>query len=158
MSTPSGERPPLRIGTSEREAAYAALSAHLEAGRLDAEEYGERYGRASVARTRPDLEVLFVDLPAPHPQWADAAPDPYNPSWATRGPRDRRSRPLLSGWRMVPAVFLLLPLAALFVAATTGFWFLFVVIPLTASFIGRRFGRGYGYRGYGRRGPCGWVR
>ena len=161
MSTPSGERPPLRIGTSEREAAYAALNAHLDAGRLDAEEYGERYGRASVARTRPDLEVLFADLPAPHPHWDDATPSPSspaNPSWATRRPRERRSRPPLGGWRLVPAVFLLVPVAALIVAATTGFWFLFFLIPLTASFVGRRFGRGFGHRGYGRRGSCGWVR
>jgi hypothetical protein len=61
----------LRIGTKEREAAGRALDAHLQAGRLDAEEYGERYARAMSARTREDLRPLFADLPAPHPEFAD---------------------------------------------------------------------------------------
>src|ERR1700722_18710167 len=63
---PSG--PPLiRIGTKERESAYAALNTHLEAGRLDPEEYGDRYAAVSVARTRPELQAPFADRPAPHP-------------------------------------------------------------------------------------------
>jgi Domain of unknown function (DUF1707) len=62
---------PLRIGTAEREAAGRALDAHLQAGRLDAEEYGERYARAMSARTRDDIRPLFADLPAPHPEFAD---------------------------------------------------------------------------------------
>jgi hypothetical protein len=57
----------LRIGDAERRAAMAALDAHLEAGRLDGTEYGERSASASVARTVDDLRPLFVDLPPPHP-------------------------------------------------------------------------------------------
>ncbi len=64
MSTPDAP-PPIRIGTIEREAAYKALNAHLEAGRLDPDEYGDRYAKASLARTRNELDVLFVDLPQP---------------------------------------------------------------------------------------------
>ncbi len=66
--------PPLRIGTAERDAALGALDVHLEAGRLDADEYGERYAQAGAARTRAELDALFGDLPAPHPSY-DAAAD-----------------------------------------------------------------------------------
>jgi Domain of unknown function (DUF1707) len=69
----------LRIGTTEREAAGRALDAHLQAGRLDAEEYGERYARAMSARTRADLRPLFADLPAPHPEFAD---ERRRPAWS----------------------------------------------------------------------------
>jgi Domain of unknown function (DUF1707) len=65
MSAPSN--PSLRIGNDERDAAIKALDEHLTAGRLDAEEYGERVAQASVARTREGLDGLFVDLPEPHP-------------------------------------------------------------------------------------------
>jgi Domain of unknown function (DUF1707) len=63
MSAPSG----IRIGNDERDAAIKALDEHMSAGRLDPDEYGERVAKASVARTRDDLEPLFVDLPQPHP-------------------------------------------------------------------------------------------
>jgi len=63
----TNERPPIRIGTAERDAAMKALGEHLEAGRLEVDEYGERSARASVATTAPELAALFDDLPAPHP-------------------------------------------------------------------------------------------
>jgi hypothetical protein len=61
------ERPPLRIGTTERTAAMKALDEHLAAGRLEVEEYGERSALAANATTAPELAALFTDLPAPHP-------------------------------------------------------------------------------------------
>ena len=144
MSAPSADRPPLRIGTKERESAVAALSAHLDAGRLDADEYGERYAQASLARVRPELEALFTDLPAPHPTF-DATPQP---SWVTAD-RPRRRHPA----RLIPAVFLLVPVIAIVVAATTGFWFLFFAIPLAFSIVGRA----TGHRHY-RHPHRGWAR
>ncbi len=78
MSAPSG----IRIGNDERNAAIKALDEHLNAGRLDAEEYGQRVAQASVARTREGLDELFVDLPQPHPfpaqaqQWRGVARPP----------------------------------------------------------------------------------
>ena len=63
----TNERPPIRIGTAERNAAMKALDEHLEAGRLEVDEYGERSARAAVATTAPELAALFDDLPAPHP-------------------------------------------------------------------------------------------
>ena len=68
--SPSGadgsSEPHIRIGNDERAAALQALDEHLSAGRLETDEYGDRVAKASVARTREELEVLFVDLPEPH--------------------------------------------------------------------------------------------
>jgi len=80
MTAPSTN---LRIGNDERDAAIKALDQHLNAGRLDAEEYGQRVAQASVARTREGLDELFVDLPGPHPFPAATA----SVSW--RGPAGR---------------------------------------------------------------------
>jgi hypothetical protein len=151
MSTPSGEgdRPPLRIGTKERESAYAALNAHLDAGRLDVDEYGERYAKANLARTRAELDELFTDLPVPHPVFEpDPASVPSVPSWVTNAQPRRRP-----AFRLLPAAFAIVPLVAIVLAISTGFWFFFFLIPMAASFIARGFGhRGFGHRGYGRRG------
>jgi hypothetical protein len=65
-TTPGAGPAPTRIGNAERQQAMDALDVHMSAGRLDPDEYGERVGQASVARTTADLEPLFVDLPAPH--------------------------------------------------------------------------------------------
>jgi hypothetical protein len=64
------EPPGLRVGHDERTAALHALDAHFEAGRLDVTEYGERSGAAGSATYRRELEALFVDLPAPHPEFS----------------------------------------------------------------------------------------
>ena len=86
------ERPPIRIGTAERDAAMKALDAHLEAGRLDVDEYGERSARAAVATTAPELAVLFDDLPAPHPPLPGVAGLPAVAQPATT-PTSRPSTP-----------------------------------------------------------------
>jgi TM2 domain-containing membrane protein YozV len=54
---------PVRIGTSEREAAVRELAEHYAEGRLDAAEYEERTAAAYAARTADDLTPLFADLP-----------------------------------------------------------------------------------------------
>lgn len=64
----------MRVSNEERNRAVAALDVHLATGRLDLSEYGERCGRAAVAQTRGELEELFADLPAPHPDLSSAAP------------------------------------------------------------------------------------
>ena len=63
----AGGPPDLRLGDADRAAALDALGKHLEAGRLDVDEFGERSARASLAVRCSDLEPLFADLPAPHP-------------------------------------------------------------------------------------------
>src|SRR6266545_6431990 len=65
-------KPDSRISSAERDAAVTALGQHLSTGRLELFEYEERCGQAAAARTRSELEVLFTDLPAPHPDLSSA--------------------------------------------------------------------------------------
>ena len=141
MTAPAGDRPPIRIGNAEREAGYQALDAHLSQGRIDVEEYGDRYAKASVARTRDELTALFVDLPAPHP-----FPDPSQPSWDVPRPEPTRRR----GYGFVPRAFPVLPIVALVLFLTGGWWIGFLLIPLFFGVFGG--GRRYGY---GRRARWG---
>jgi hypothetical protein len=62
----------IRISNAERDEAVKTLGEHMSTGRLDLGEYEERCGLAAAARTRADLEVLFEDLPAPHPDLSSA--------------------------------------------------------------------------------------
>jgi hypothetical protein len=146
--------PPVRIGTAEREAAYQALSTHLDAGRLDPDEYGERYAAVSVARTRPELEAHFTDLPEPHPF---AAPVAAQPSWVDAA---RSGRPSRNPGRLAPMLLGLMPFIAVALAITTHVWLFFLLVPAAGVVFGRRGWRGSGWGGprgrdYGRGGP-GW--
>ncbi|WP_020495684.1 DUF1707 domain-containing protein [Sciscionella marina] len=58
-----------RIGTREREESISVLGEHFEAGRITAEEYGERTATAGAAVVRGDLTTLFEDLPEPRPSF-----------------------------------------------------------------------------------------
>ncbi|GAA4889868.1 DUF1707 SHOCT-like domain-containing protein [Actinomycetospora straminea] len=125
--------PSPRIGTAERDAAMAALDAHLEAGRLDVEEYGERSARAAEARTAADLEPLFTDLPDPRPPFgaAPAPAVPATPGTTERDPVARREPGALA--RYGPAISGALPIIALVLFLTVPIpnaWVFFLVIPL----------------------------
>ncbi|MDD7965300.1 DUF1707 domain-containing protein [Actinomycetospora lemnae] len=129
---PSGPPSP-RIGTAERDAALAALDAHLEAGRLDVEEYGERSARAAEARTAADLEPLFSDLPDPRPPFGarPAAPAPAAAPAPDRAPATRREPGALA--RYGPAISGALPILALVLFLTVPIpnaWVFFLLIPL----------------------------
>ena len=87
----------IRIGTAERESAISALNTHLRDGRLDADEYGERYARASSARTRGELTPLFTDLPQPHPKL------PGMQAPRLEQPR-RRGFPAVPAWLVIVAI------------------------------------------------------
>lgn len=63
-----GSRSSTRIGAAERAAAQQALQQHLNAGRLQVEEYADRSAAAAGALTASELSVLFADLPRPHPK------------------------------------------------------------------------------------------
>ena len=73
----------IRISSVERDEAVSTLGAHLTTGRLELDEYEERCGTAVAARTRGDLEELFTDLPAPHPDLSSATA----PAQLVRNPR-----------------------------------------------------------------------
>ena len=66
--------PDIRISNAERDEAVSTLGVHLSTGRLELAEFEDRTGRAAAARTRGELEVLFTDLPAPHPDLSSATP------------------------------------------------------------------------------------
>ncbi|MGH3330272.1 MAG: DUF1707 SHOCT-like domain-containing protein [Nocardioidaceae bacterium] len=112
------DRPELRIGDREREAAATALGEHYATGRLTKEEYDERSERAWAARTSADLAPLFVDLPALH--------GPRQPSPARQATPAPRPRPQ---WRGVPA-FLLVLVALLALALVFRVWPLFIVLGI----------------------------
>lgn len=65
----------IRISNKERDEAVSTLGEHMSTGRLELAEYEERCGRAIAARTRGELEALFDDLPAPHPDLSSAIPN-----------------------------------------------------------------------------------
>jgi hypothetical protein len=54
----------LRCSDRDREAVADILRRAHVAGRLDADEFAERFGRALQARTYADLDALVADLPA----------------------------------------------------------------------------------------------
>ena len=57
----------MKASDSDRDAVVSDLSEHFQAGRLTAEEFDERTGRALAARTWGELRDLLADLPATQP-------------------------------------------------------------------------------------------
>jgi Domain of unknown function (DUF1707) len=56
--------PRIRASDADRDRVTALLREHHAAGRLTAEEFGERMDRALEARTLGELDELMTDLPA----------------------------------------------------------------------------------------------
>ena len=69
--------PDLRVSDEDREKAATEIREHYAAGRLDADELGERLERAYAARTAADLAAVRANLPA--------LPAPRN-GWHLYGP------------------------------------------------------------------------
>ncbi|MBC6832416.1 MULTISPECIES: DUF1707 domain-containing protein [unclassified Corynebacterium] len=64
MSDNSSEKPEIRVGDRERNAAMERLGNHFADGYLDINEFSKRTEAAAVAKTRSQLQTLFADLPA----------------------------------------------------------------------------------------------
>jgi uncharacterized protein DUF1707 len=129
-----GERPPLRIGNAEREAAMKALDEHLAEGRLGPADYGERSAVAATATTADELRALFVDLPAPHPRLPGAEPAlPPTAAMPVVGPGGEVQRPrgFLDEWG--PRLVAVAPLVALGLFLLTRNWVFFLLIPLAGA-------------------------
>lgn len=60
-----GQASRLRASDAERDAVVSELAEHLKDGRLQAEEFDQRVGRAVNARTRGELDEVLTDLPRP---------------------------------------------------------------------------------------------
>ncbi|GEL25705.1 hypothetical protein PSU4_46590 [Pseudonocardia sulfidoxydans NBRC 16205] len=134
--------PALRIGTAEREAAAKALDAHLEAGRLGVEEYADRSAAAAGATVASELQALFTDLPAPHPQLPGQPTTEPTPT--SRLPvvdatsREPEARGGFSGWG--PRIVAVTPIIALvlFLALNNVFaqaWIFFLLIPIVGGVV-----------------------
>jgi hypothetical protein len=145
----------VRVGSAEREAALQALAVHREAGRLDADEYEDRRGRAGDAVLRRDLDRLFVDLPPRDGSGAGGPPlgetatgtqitAPTTPPLDGMNRMDRRAQRRADRgygsahtgrWRGVIA---LAPFVALGLFLWTGRWWVFLLVPVTAIIVGMR--------------------
>jgi hypothetical protein len=64
----------VRIGDAERDESVTLLAQHFTAGRLSPAEHEDRRAQAKAAVVRSEIEVLFADLPAPHPDMSAAQP------------------------------------------------------------------------------------
>ena len=95
---PAGD---LRVSDADRDRAISELSEHFQAGRLTAEEFDERSGRALQARTGKDLSVLLADLPRNRA----AAPGPLPPA-RLPGARIPVAAPIIGAAVIVAAVVL----------------------------------------------------
>ena len=139
-------RPQIRIGYAERSAAQSALDEHMSAGRLDPDEYADRYAAAEMARTQAELDALFTDLPAPHPQTGNPTP-PVAPS-STGYQRDwYRYVPESSVGRVAALILVVVAAIMVFPFAVAALVLYFIVLPRLTC------GRRWGYGG----GPWGWA-
>jgi hypothetical protein len=119
----------IRISSAERDDAVTALAAHRSSGRLTHDEYSDRIRRAQEALTREEIEALFDDLPAPHPDLSGAVsprpPAVVNPEWPGGRIGTRASRVM----DVIGVLSLLagLPLAIIF-TAVAGLWWTFLIV------------------------------
>jgi hypothetical protein len=119
-----GDDGDIRIGIAEREEALAALAEHHAAGRLDANEYEDRRGRANDAVIRRELTALFVDLPEPRPKLRPARVSSVGRQQSPGHPasRGKVARTLVS----------LSPFIAIAAFFLTRSWLAFLLIPVIA--------------------------
>ena len=126
----------IRISSAERDEAIATLGEHLSTGRLELDEYEERCGRAVAARTRGDLETLFSDLPAPHPDLSSATPPTQliqkagqlvtNPR---RKPDELEKTPASAALEAIAGLSVVLGIpAAIVFTVIAGQWWLFILV------------------------------
>jgi hypothetical protein len=143
----------LRAADSDRTAVGDILRREHVAGRLDSDEYAERYGRCIEAKTYAQLDELIVDLPG-DPEPAAAVGRGY--SGATWGPAPWAGRRR----RLHVPVFAWIALAVALIAFSGG-QLVWLAFPLLFFFLilrplmwrsAWRGGRGPGWGG----GCCGW--
>ena len=120
----------IRVSSAERDDAVAALSVHRSSGRLTHDDYQDRCRRALAAETRAELEALFDDLPAPHPDLTAAVsprpPAAVHPEWPGGRTSTRTSRVM----DVIGVLSLLagLPVAIVLTAAAGAWWTFLIVL------------------------------
>lgn len=142
-STPPEGGARLRIGNAERTAAMKALDAHLEAGRLGVEEYGDRSAVAVNATVAGELEALFTDLPEPHPvlpgptSLTKAQVQPLGEPGALAARPGGAVAPRPGGFvdTAAPRIMAVMPFVALALFFTVGGWWWFLLIPAAGALL-----------------------
>jgi hypothetical protein len=121
----------LRASNAERDAISAILRRQYTEGRLDSDEFAERYGRCLVARTYAELDDLIADLPF------DAEPVSSGSARAGRGFAGARTggetwsgRSRRAGRLRLPVPVLIWAAVVVAAAAVSGGRLLWVGIPL----------------------------
>ncbi|MCX2729155.1 DUF1707 domain-containing protein [Saccharopolyspora sp. NFXS83] len=69
----------VRASHADRTEAQQLLGDHLDAGRLNSDEYGQRTAAASCARTRGEIQALFRELPDPRPRFGAPGTQAFSP-------------------------------------------------------------------------------
>ena len=133
---------PIRIGHGEREAAVQAVKHHHEAGRIDSQEYEERWVRAENARSQGDLDVLFTDLPQPHAGRpavvgeTHSTPPPGAPAPEAVAKSHTPGRGVLNiGEPWGTTIVSVAPILAVVLFFVTGQWLWFLAIPVVAVLV-----------------------
>ena len=148
----------LRASDRDRDAVGDLLRRQHVAGRLNTDEFAERFGRCLEAKTYAQLDELIVDLPADAEAAFEAGPAPWTGgAWRAAGPRWAGRRP----WRIPVFAWVVLVVALAAVSGGRLLWlafplfFFFVLRPLMWHSTWRSAGRG---PGWGRRGCWGhWA-
>lgn len=123
----------IRISATERADALAALGEHHASGRLSLGEYERRRLLAAEAVVRPELEVLFEDLPAPHPDLSSAVsprrPIQIHPEWPA-GRADTRVSKVMDA---IGVLTLLVGLpTAIVLTVVAGLWWTLIAVVAVA--------------------------
>jgi hypothetical protein len=124
-----GESPTIRVSAAERDLAVTALWEHLGTGRLTPGEHEKRCVLAAAATTRADVEALFADLPAPHPDLSEAVA----PTGTTTELRKSTPGDTMAGVGIVVLMFGT-PAAIILTAKYGMWWTFFAVVGLTTLF------------------------
>jgi Flp pilus assembly protein TadB len=118
----------VRIGDKERDEAVVLLAQHFSSGRLSPAEHELRHNAAKAAVLRAEIENLFEDLPAPHPDLSAAEPPPLTPE-QLKELDERRETPLSKAMTMVGGLSVLFGVpAAVVLGFTLGWWWSFLVV------------------------------
>jgi hypothetical protein len=124
----------IRISAAERADALTALGQHHASGRLTLTEYERRRELVTEAVLRRDIEVLFEDLPAPHPDLSSSVaprrPIQIRPEWPV-GRNDTRASKVLDA---VGVLTLLVGLpTAIVLTVVAGMWWMFIAVVVLAA-------------------------
>jgi len=139
----------LRASDADRTAVGDILRREHVAGRLDTDEFADRFGRCLEAKTYAQLDALIADLP-------EGAEATFKPGAAAPQGTPWRGVPWYSGrrpWRVPSIAWLALVGLLIAISAGPGVW---LVVPLVLFFVVRpMMWRSAGRSGWGHRGGCG---